>query len=39
MPHAATMHAHRHRLQNLYEPQKNGLLNRVPEKISFSVFD
>jgi hypothetical protein len=30
--------AHRHRLQNLYEPQKNGLLNRLLEKVSVSVF-
>jgi hypothetical protein len=32
-------HAHRHRLQNLYKPQENGLLNRLLEKVSFPVFD
>jgi hypothetical protein len=31
-------HAHRHRLQNLYYPQKR-LLNRLPTKVSFSIFD
>jgi hypothetical protein len=40
MPHTATMHAHRHRLQNLcMSHRKSGLLNRLPEKVSFSVFD
>jgi hypothetical protein len=24
-----------HRLQNLYQPQQNGLLNRLPKKASF----
>jgi hypothetical protein len=31
-------HVRHFRLQNLYQPQKNGLLNRLLEEVSFSVL-